>query len=516
MWRDSILRRAIGGACCLAFLLQTSGCTSWSSQRNPPAQVLSEKAFDLVRVVRNDGSRVDIYQPRVVNDTVTGFARNPSEQKEAETVSVPVADVRYLEVEKFSAGKTILLVAGVGATVLLIAALVSTISIGNIFGDGSDTTTTPTSCPVIYSWDGYHWRLDSGTYGGAVMPALQRADVDNLVYATPDRGVLRLRLANELRQTDYVDALSILAVDHPTGVTVLPDAAGSDSLHTVVSPVAPLAARDDMGRNVLSWVGVSDGIAWESALRERDPANPTELRDGVQLAFRRPADRDSATLVLDVRNTPWAARLMLRLAQAWGRDIQQWYDPATTDSVARAVAPVVYHKAALQVQILVNGVWETRGRVWETGPELAKQVALPLDLSEVTGDTVQIRLESIPNLWQVDYVGMDASTPAPVAVHTLSLNRADRSGGGDVRGLLAAEDRNYLVLEQGAVTELSVRVPVVPPGLARSYLARTTGWYRIHAAETAEPDVVFRSSLARDGASAVAVRLTNQALAALH
>jgi hypothetical protein len=472
-------------------------------------------------VIRNDGSRVDIYQPRVVNDSLTGFARppskqvarQPSSQNETKTVSMPVSDVRSLEVQKVSAGKTILLVAGIGATVLLIAALVS---IGNmdLFGDGGGSDTT--SCPVIYSWDGKHWRLDSGTYGGAVMPALQRTDIDNLIFASPERGVLRLRLANVLREIEYVDALSIIAVDHPGGVTVLPDAAGGSALHTVGTPVAPLAARDEMGRDVLSWVGVRDGIAWESALRERDPANPSELRDGVDLVFRRPAERDSANLVLEVQNTPWAAHLMLRLARAWGRDIRQWYDPATTDSVARALAPVLHQEAALQVRVLVNGVWETRGRVWEIGPELPKQVAVPLDLSGVSGDTVQIRLESIPNLWRVDYAAMDGSSPAPLVIHTLPLHQAHLTGGGDVLGLLAAEDRNYLILEHGAVTELSVRVPAVPSGMARSYLARTTGWYRIDAAESAEPDVVLRGTLSRDGASVVAVRLANQALAALH
>jgi hypothetical protein len=51
--------------------------------------------------------------------------------------------------------------------------------------------------------------------------------------------------------------------------------------------------------------------------------------------------------------------------------------------------------------------------------------------------------------------------------------------------------------------------------MARSYLARTTGWYRIDAAESAEPDVALLGRLSREGAGTIAVGLANQALARL-
>ena len=508
MWRDSAVRRLVALLLCAVFLIQTSGCTGWSTQQQPPAQVLTEKSYDKARVTGNDGRRFEVYQPRVVSDTLVGFTSPPSEKKQAQAIAIPVSDIRYVEVQKVDAGKTVLLVAGIGLTVLLIAAAVS---LSNWeWGNGSDTTT---SCPVIYSWDGRNWRLDSGTFGGAVMPALERTDVDNLFHAVPERGSLRLRLANVLRETDYIDGFSVLAVDHPKDVMVLPDAAGSEALHSVTQPLAPLVARDDRGRDVLSWVGVSDGIGWESALLERDPTVPSDQRDGLELLFRRPPGRDSVTLVLDAQNTPWAAHLMQRLAGAFGRDVLAWYDPATTDSAARVVGPVVDRDATLEVKLYRHGSWETRGYVREIGPEIAKQVALSLNLAGVAGDTVRIRLESIPNFWRVDFAGLDASPAAALTVHALALDRADRNGA-DVRNLLRDEDHHYLVLENGEAVQLAVTAPPVPQGLARSYLARSTGWYRLHTDETLQPDVTFLEALGR-GPSALAVQLTNQALQAV-
>jgi hypothetical protein len=509
MWRDCAVRRLVAVLLCAAFLIQTSGCTGWSTQQKPPSEVLTEKAYDKARVTSNDGRRIEVYQPRVVNDTLVGFTSQPSEKKQANAVAIPVSDIRYVEVQKVSAGNTILLVAGIGLTVLLIAAAVS---LSNWeWGSGSDTTT---SCPVIYSWDGKNWRLDSGTFGGAVMPALERTDVDNLWHAVPEAGALRLRLANVLRETDYIDRFSVLAVDHPKGAVVLPDAAGGDALYAVTQPVPPIVARDDRGRDVLSWIGVSDGIGWESALLERDPTVPSDQRDGLELLFRRPTGRDSVTLVLDAQNTPWAAHLMQHLAGAFGRDVAKWYDPATTDSAARVVGPIVDRDATLEVKLYLNGSWETRGYIREIGPEIAKQVALPLNLAGVPGDTVRIRLESIPNFWRLDFVGLDASPAAALTVQVLALDRAD-GNGADVRTPLRDEDHDYLVLENGEAVQLVVTAPPVPQGLARSYLARTTGWYRLHTDETLQPDVTFLEALGREGPSAVAIQLTNQALQAL-
>jgi hypothetical protein len=50
-----------------------------------------------------------------------------------------------------------------------------------------------TSGPLVYSWDGRRWRLDSGTFGGAIMSASTRTDVDNLLYATAVNDTLPLR-----------------------------------------------------------------------------------------------------------------------------------------------------------------------------------------------------------------------------------------------------------------------------------------------------------------------------------
>jgi hypothetical protein len=57
--------------------------------------------------------------------------------------------------------------------------------------------------------------------------------------------------------------------------------------------------------------------------------------------------------------------------------------------------------------------------------------------------------------------------------------------------------------------ELQFDVPPDEPGRARSYLVRSTGWYRIHTAEEGEPDLTLLGSVMKPGgvAGASVIRL---------
>ena len=72
-------------------------------------------------------------------------------------------------------------------------------------------------------------------------------------------------------------------------------------------------------------------------------------------------------------------------------------------------------------------------------------------------------------------------------------------------------------MEHGASAELRFRVPDVPAGRVRSYLVRSSGWYRIHAPEIKPPDVVLLRKVLSEpyGASRVAVGRMNDAMLTL-
>jgi hypothetical protein len=498
--------------------LHAGACVSWKTQPVSPDQVVA-RAPDQVRVTLGNGSRIVVAGPTIIGDSLIGAPPGADPKRIAQRLAIPLSDVRSVEVQRVNAGKTALLIAGVGVTALVaIAAATWDGPLGSGSGSGGSSgggDTYGASCPLVYSWDGTSWRLDSGTFGGAVAPALARTDVDNLMYATAQNSVLRLRLANELNETDYLDALSVLAVDHAPGLTVAPD--GDGRIYALGKLVPPLSARDDRGADALPRVRAPDGWGWESSPTGRDSSIVADIRDGIELAFLKPATND-ARLVLDGNNTPWAAHLTQELVAAHGRETRAWYDSlAAYPALARGLGEMMMREAFLGVSVWSGGKWVRQGYIWEAGPEIAKRQVFPLDLARVEGDTVRIRLESAPSFWLIDHVALGAAESAPTGVHELAAESAVDQSGADVASLISSLDRRHYVMETGVSAELRFRVPDVPAGRVRSYLVRSSGWYRIHAPEVKAPDVALLRKVLTEpyGASRVAVGRMNDAMLAL-
>ena len=481
-------------------------CHSWRLSDRPLPQVLSEDDPEQVRVTLADDRTWTLRSPRLAGDSLTAAAWEGGPRR-----TVALADIRKLEVQTISGTKTVLLAAGIGITTLLVAA-----AVGSALEDPAPRPSGDmASCPLVYSWDGEAWRLDSGTFGGAIMPSLARTDVDNLEHlvASPE-GIVRLRVTNELSETEFVDALSILAVDHAPGVTVSP--APDGTLHAIGASSGPLKASDLAGRDVLPRLAVRDGWNWESALAT--PAGDTgDPRDGVVIEFPRPRDAPEARLVVDAHNTPWASFLLKALLQAHGSGLAAWYAAMDTDPErARRFFGPLAKESFLDVAVWTPDGWVPQGLVWEAGPEIVKRQIVPLDLRGVAGESVRVRLSAPPSFWLIDHVAIDYGSEPAFTAQTVEPGPTRDHEGRDVRPRIAAIDGDYLVMETGDATELSFAVPALPAGMTRTYLLRSTGWYRIHIDGRGEPDAELLSRIASEpgGVSRIAVERRDRALAA--
>ena len=471
-----------------------------------------------------------VHRPRIAGDTLTGWPdggehrAGPTHASDpADPIRIPLANIQSIAVRRVSAGKTALLVVGVGVTAAIVGAAASSDSPSFSGGGGGGGSGGGSggegmySCPLVYSWDGRDWRLDSGTFGGAISRGLARTDVDNLAYATPANGFLRLKVANELAEIDYLDALSVLAVDAPAGSTVSPDASGA--LHTITAPVPPVAARDFAGRNALPRVRETDGWHWESSPADRDSARAADRRDGLELRFVRPAGAVRARLVIDANNTPWAAALMGRFVAAHGAATQAWYDSLdASPAMARALGAGIARQAFLGVSVRTGERWKPQGLAWEAGPDVSKRQVVLLDLTGVVGDTVIVRLESVPSFWLVDRAAIDFSPERPVTVHELRPEAALGARGRSRLATIARADGVADTLATGDSLLVSIPVPPVPAGAERSYLLRTHGWYRIESPESGPPDLPLLARVldGSDGLSRVATARLQEAVARLN
>src|SRR3989442_56638 len=382
-------------------------CMRWGTKPLEPTRFDGAKPDREVRVTVANGGVLVVKNPfisgdslvwlRAIADEPAAGDAPPREQRQG----IPLARIRSVQVREVDAAKTTLLVVGTVGLVALLVAAASYDPWGSGHSGGSSGTGGScdycSSCPLVYSWDGHRWRLDSGTFGGAIMHAHARTDVDNLDFVQPEHGVMRLKVANEQRETDYVDALSVLAVDHDSGLTVAPDAAGRS--HTIGALRPSAAARDFRGRDGLAQVRATDGWNWESSPGARADMTVAGMGDGLELAFPRRGGAGTARLVVDGNVTAWAALMMERFVAAHGRATQAWYDSLDRDTQgARRLGEALARQAFLSAAVLVDGRWQPQGLIWDAGPEISKRQRAGPDLRGAVGDTVPVRLESVPPL----------------------------------------------------------------------------------------------------------------------
>src|SRR6185503_2789236 len=261
------------------------------------------------------------------------------------------------------------------------------------------------------------------------------------------------RLRGETGETEHVDAVRLLAVDHDPRDTVAPDATGV--LHSLGRLREPTAAHDFKGGSVLPLVRANDARNWESVPTGRDTARAEDLRDGVEVEFPRVADATEARLVVDGRFTAWAEYLLGQYIQLHGRDTEAWYTALGADKArARGFAAAIAREAFLDISVWDGSQWRRQGFVPGAGPGIPKRQVVRLDLSAVRGETVRVRLESAPSFWLIDRIALDSEPERGFATKEMALASAIDMQGRDASAPLDHADGQVVVLEGGDRVEL--------------------------------------------------------------
>lgn len=338
------------------------------------------------------------------------------------------------------------------------------------------------SCPYVYSFDGKKYSLEGELYAGAFFQGAQRTDICRLDHLKTAQGKYSIKIGNELDETQYIDQISLLRVDHPKGTMVYPSDDGE--LYLAGNILPPVAARDLEGTDVLDRIRKRDEKSWLANPFRRNPELASDLRGGVVLEFDRPARADDAVLVLGVQNTSMSINIQENLLATLGPEQDNWYERMRQSKDAcQALKTAMLREIMLQVSVSDGIQWMSAGYVWEVGPAAERDVAVKLHLKDIPGiGKLKIKLDCVPGAWIVDYAGVDFQASRVVAAEIPVRAALDRTGA-DRAASLQATDGNYAVLlATGEALDLAFDAQAAGPatGFVRTNLIRCTGYFRSH------------------------------------
>lgn len=363
------------------------------------------------------------------------------------------------------------------------------------------------SCPYLYTWNGEKfafctdclWAAPLGLQvaEGVLAPSrcweYLRVGGDQLVAS---EGEYRLRITEELWEAAYLDEVRLIAVDHPAETAVYsnekvgPAELAQRQVHTVRSPLPPVAARDQQGRDILERLRHRDG-RYAKAFDRRLAFGYTEDHY-IELDFGRHNAR-RATLFLTGWIRPTGTSMNVALSEAGPPNVPR--------------APSLWVPDA-------NGQWrEVRPFMGYPG---GKTKTIAVDLTDVfAGDDFRLRIATNMEIyWDEAFITLD-EPPASVRLTPLDLTSANlhyrgfslRTPGKDhgperydydqvstaarwpamagrftrygaVEDLVSETDDRLAILGAGDELSLTFAAPDValPPGWTRDFLLYNVGW----------------------------------------
>ncbi|WP_121353288.1 hypothetical protein [Flavisolibacter nicotianae] len=368
-------------------------------------------------------------------------------------------------------------------------------TLGTLAVAGVIIAATKSSCPFVSAYNGQEFLLQGEIYGGALYPQLARHDYLPLRMQPLADGTLQLKISNELKEKQYTDLSSLLVIKHDPGVKILPDENGK--LYSVRSAAAPVSAKLGSGKDLLPFLLKEN----DQAVAYLDDQTTVDGSNTVSLQFTKAKKAKLAKLVLSLKNSYWLDQLYGELAQGFGRYYATYLDKQSKKPASQLVRWTKEQQIPLTVSLSAAGGWKKVADLTTTGPLANRSVVVPVDLSGVEGDIVNIRLSTGFLFWELDYAGIDFSANEAFGVEELSPAEARDERGQDVLAPLQREDNHFLEQPQiGNVATLVYKPSPRDESKSYTYILHAKGWYRHVRDFTGKPNIAFLKQFTRPNA----------------
>jgi hypothetical protein len=437
-----------------------------------PIAELVTKSRELVKFNTNGGH---IVEPRRVISGITASRKS---------VEIDADNVLYALVSRTDPVGVVLTVFGVIIGVATVIVLI--------------ILATKQSCPFVYSFDGQHYVFDAEPLGGAVSAGLARTEISRLELLRAVSGQYRLLIRNEVEETQHLDEMKVLVVDHAADAEVYPDQAGT--FHVVKHQIRPISARDENGTDLLKAVCENDGIMWQTRMPTDTSFRQHGTRHQLTFQFLKPRNATSARLLFNGGTSQWGSNMIRKMLEMRGSQADEWY--RQIDSRDRQYYEMFgflerEELFTMKIHVKEGDHWRAKEYVQGGGPLIYEDRAVPISLSHVNGDTLTIRFDPPRGFWAINYLGIEYGPTSRVEGQECKIASGTDQDGREIGGLLEENDgREYVMSDVGDWAKVSFNVPPPKDGARRSIFLKTSGYYKLHLPPGRTQQVAYLEKIA--------------------
>jgi hypothetical protein len=336
------------------------------------------------------------------------------------------------------------------------------------------------NCPQVYVDNGNSYEFVSGVYSGSIYASMERTDY-LLLAATQTGHEFKLKIANVKNEKQYINRMQLMKVHHREGVKVLADRHGN--IFTYLALQTPSKATTNNNTENVKIFSTIDKESYHFT----NKANENGF-SSVTMTFKKPVDAQKAKLVVHGGNSLWSGYIYHRFAEMFGNKYEAWRDQK--DKADPKEMEQWQKDQALPLMVFVerNGEWEPADYFPHTGNTATRDMIMELDVSNIKGNEVKIKLETAFQFWDLDYAAMDFSENEKTSISFINASSALKTGGADERDMLKEKDNNYCQLQQ----EEELSIVFTPPGnnnATDTYFLVSTGYYHNTQQYDGAPDL---------------------------
>lgn len=391
---------------------------------------------------------------------------------ENKLVSIDVDSVLYVNVQRTNIAGTIL--ANLGLIALITGGFLLIL------------LATKQSCAFIYSFDGEKYVFDAEPLGGATTKGLERTEYSKMDYLSSIDSKYKILVKNEVEETQYIDELSLLAVEHDPDKIVIPDLNGN--FYQIKNLVLPTSATDENGQNLLKVVSANDNLYWQTKLPIDSTLISFSQRHQLTFTFPRPVDKTNAKLVVNIRTSLWGSRMIREMLQLYGSYLDDYYKKIDEQKIEyQQMMNFIESEELYRLKYYTNdgSNWKLQGFINGGGPLISETRVYDLDLSNNSGDMLTIKLNPPYGFWTINYIAVEYEEYAKPNVNIIPLVSAVNQDGNDLIELLKTKDNNYVIMPTvGDYFNAAFEYQSGKPDKKESYYLKSTGYYEIHLDKT--------------------------------